>query len=270
MTHSKLIFTIVKNGVIFTARLRPDVFCTAGVIIAIIRPDKNHPEEICVAKLDFIEKNTGNNSDACIIWLHGLGADGADFLPMIDQLSLPAELQLRFIFPHAPIRPITINQGYRMPGWYDIASSDITAQEDVAGIESSSAAIDVLIEQQISLGIAPQRIILAGFSQGGVIALHCGLRRAQPNLGGILALSCYLPGCARLLAKPDLAVFIGHGRQDQVVAIEHGLKCVKSLERAGYSPEWQQYEMEHSVCPEEIGDLRRWLLGRLVATRHTS
>lgn len=132
--------------------LLPHVFCTTSLIIAIIGSDKNHPEEICVAKLDFIQQDTGKRVDACIIWLHGLGADGADFVPIVPQLQLPASLALRFIFPHAPVRPITINQGYRMPGWYDIASADIVAQEDVAGIEASSAAIDELIADQIELG----------------------------------------------------------------------------------------------------------------------
>jgi phospholipase/carboxylesterase len=237
------------------------------VIIAIIASDKNHSEEISVAELDFIQLDTSARADACVIWLHGLGADGSDFVPIVEQLELPASLQLRFIFPHAPVRPITINQGYRMPGWYDIASADIVAQEDVVGIETSSAAIDVLIEQQISAGIAPDRIVLAGFSQGGVIALHCGLRRSESPPGGIMALSCYLPNCAQLHAGQDLALFLAHGWQDPVVAIARGRECFKRLERAGYSPEWHEYDMEHSVCAAEISDIRRWLLSCLnVAT----
>ena len=216
-----------------------------------------------MAQLDFIQHDLSETVDACVIWLHGLGADGSDFVPIVEQLQLPAGLRLRFIFPHAPIRPITINQGYRMPGWYDIASPDIVAQEDVAGIEASSAAIDVLIEQQIQAGIAPERIVLAGFSQGGVIALHCGLKQSEPQLGGIMALSCYLPGCAQLLAGHELALFLAHGRRDPVVAIDRGREGAKSLERAGYNPEWHEYDMEHSVCASEISDIRHWLLGCL-------
>lgn len=216
-----------------------------------------------MAKLDFIQQDTGKRVDACIIWLHGLGADGADFVPIVPQLQLPASLALRFIFPHAPVRPITINQGYRMPGWYDIASADIVAQEDVAGIEASSAAIDELIADQIELGIAPERILLAGFSQGGVVALHCGLRRSAPDLAGIMALSCYLPGCAQLHAGKQLPLFLGHGVRDQVVTIARGREAAKRLEHAGYCPEWRQYDMEHSLCAEELSDLRRWLLACL-------
>jgi len=218
-----------------------------------------------MAHLDFIQQDMGNPVDACVIWLHGLGADGSDFVPIVEQLQLPASLRLRFIFPHAPVRPITINQGYRMPGWYDIASPDIVAQEDVAGIEASSAAIDALIEQQIQAGIAPERIVLAGFSQGGVIALHCGLKQRESQLGGIMALSCYLPGCAQLAAGHDLALFLAHGSRDPVVAIERGREAEKNLERAGYIPEWHEYDMEHSVSMSEISDIRRWLLGCLDA-----
>lgn len=216
-----------------------------------------------MAQLDFIQQDPDGPVDACVIWLHGLGADGSDFVPIVEQLQLPASLRLRFIFPHAPVRPITINQGYRMPGWYDIASPDIVAQEDVAGIEASSTAIDSLIEQQISAGIAPGRIVLAGFSQGGVVALHCGLKQRDSQLGGIMALSCYLPGCAQLAAGHDLALFLAHGRHDPVVAIERGREGAKSLERAGYNPEWHEYDMEHSVCGTEISDIRRWLLACL-------
>jgi len=216
-----------------------------------------------VAELEYIQHDTGHRPDTCIIWLHGLGADGSDFLPIIDQLSLPADLQLRFIFPHAPLRAITINQGYVMPGWYDISSADIVAREDIAGIEASSAAIDELIAEQIKAGIAPGRILLAGFSQGGVIAQHCGLRRTGPEIGGIIALSCYLPGCARLLADHGLALFLAHGRHDPLVAIARGRESRQRLEHAGYAPEWHEYEMEHSVCSEEVADIRRWLLAVL-------
>jgi len=217
----------------------------------------------CETDLDCIVLETSDQTDASIIWLHGLGADGSDFVPIVEQMKLPDSLRLRFIFPNAPLRPITINQGYRMPGWYDITGMDVVSGEDVAGIEQSSRAIDALIQQQIGQGIKAHRILLAGFSQGGAIALHCGLKQAASQLGGILALSSYLPGCTRFNAGHALPLFFGHGREDNVVALRFGLESSKRLEHAGYSPEWHEYTMGHSVCMDEIIDIRRWLLACL-------
>ncbi len=216
-----------------------------------------------MTELEFLQHDTAETVDTCVIWLHGLGASGDDFLPIIEHLRLPISVRCRFIFPQAPVIPITINQGFRMPGWYDIRNSDIIASEDGAGIEASSAAIDELIAQQLAQGMTAGRILLAGFSQGGVIALHCGLRRSAPALGGVMALSAYLPACASLDADHTLALFFGHGTRDHVVPIARGRESWQRLTAAGYTPEWQQYDMEHSVCMAEIIDIRRWLLSSL-------
>lgn len=214
-------------------------------------------------QLDAIELETGDNPDAVVIWLHGLGADGSDFAPIVPQLKLLDNLAVRFIFPHAPVRPITINQGYQMPGWYDIASLSIIEHEDVDGIVESSTAIRQLCELQEERGIDSRRIVLAGFSQGGAIALHCGLHYPRP-VGGIMALSTYLPQCAAL-DTPDTAVnratpvFMAHGLQDDVVAPQYGKQSYEQLQAAGYRVSWHEYPMTHSVCIEEIQDISEWL-----------
>ncbi|MDH5611547.1 MAG: alpha/beta hydrolase [Gammaproteobacteria bacterium] len=217
-------------------------------------------------KLDAIELETGTNPDAAIIWLHGLGADGNDFAGIVPQLNLPAGLSIRFIFPHAPIRPITINQGYLMPGWYDLTSLNIDNKEDEAGINESSDAIRCLCQKQESSGITSERIILAGFSQGGAIALHCGLNYPTP-LGGIMALSTYLPHCCVLNNKTNHAIdiFMAHGRQDDVIDPHFGDLSRQRLEKSGYSVKWHEYTMPHSVCIEEIQDIRNWLINNLVS-----
>ena len=215
-------------------------------------------------KLEAIELETGKTPDAAVIWLHGLGANGNDFVPIVQQLNLPADLAIRFIFPHAPIRPITINQGYEMPGWYDISSMSIVGREDVEGIRESSKAIRQLCEHQEARGINSSRIILAGFSQGGAIALHCGLHYPRP-LGGIMALSTYLPQCAALntddtATNRAVSVFMAHGLQDDVVAPVYGKQSCERLQNAGYKVLWHEYLMAHSVCNEEVADINDWLL----------
>lgn len=214
--------------------------------------------------LDAIEIETGTQPDAAVIWLHGLGANGNDFAPIIPQLYLPSELSIRFIFPHAPVRPITINQGYQMPGWYDVTSMNIIDKEDEAGITESSNAIRSLCEKQLELGIASKRIILAGFSQGGAIALHCGLNFPEP-LSGIMALSTYLPRCSSLGAKSNqnIDIFMAHGLQDDVIDIAFGLSSRQRLEKSGYVVKWHEYAMSHSVCVDEIQDIRNWLIHNL-------
>ena len=204
-----------------------------------------------------------SEADAAVIWLHGLGADGSDFVPIVSELRLPASLNIRFIFPHAPQRPITINQGYRMRGWYDITSLDIANRDDEAGIVESSAHLARLCDEQIAQGIAAKRIIVAGFSQGGAIALHAGLRYTSA-LGGIMALSCYLPMPQRLQQEAtavnrDTPVFMAHGQHDDVVALEFGLQTRSLLQQQGYRLQWHDYAMGHSVCMEEIGDISDWL-----------
>lgn len=218
-------------------------------------------------KLEKIQIETRDNPDSAVIWLHGLGADGNDFAPIVPQLGLPESLAIRFIFPHAPIRPITINQGYEMPGWYDIYSQDIVSGEDETGILETSEIIQQLCLEQEQLGIAADRIILAGFSQGGAIALYCGLRYPKA-LAGIMALSTYLPlhthlekASSNTQQKTD--IFMAHGTQDSVVAPQFGKQSYSLLKQAGYAISWHEYAMPHSVCMEEIGDIALWITNRL-------
>jgi phospholipase/carboxylesterase len=220
-----------------------------------------------MSKLEAIQLETGKNPGAAVIWLHGLGANGNDFVPIVQQLNLPADLAIRFIFPHAPIRPITINQGYEMPGWYDISNLSIVDGQDDEGIKESSNALHQLSEQQEEQGIDSTRIILAGFSQGGAIALHCGLNYPRP-LAGIMALSTYLPQCTTLDSNSSTTnratpLFMAHGRQDDVVAPDYGKQSCERLQDAGHKVSWHEYPMAHSVCMEEIVDIQNWLLACL-------
>lgn len=201
--------------------------------------------------------------DAAVIWLHGLGADGNDFVPIVSELRLPDTLNIRFIFPHAPQRPITINQGYSMRGWYDITSLDIANRDDETGITESSNNLMHLCDVQIAQGIAAERIVFAGFSQGGAIALHAGLRYAKP-LGGIMALSTYLPMHQQLArdatdANRNTPIFMAHGLHDDVVALQFGLKTRALLKQQGYPLQWHEYAMGHSVSTAEISDISTWL-----------
>ena len=220
-----------------------------------------------MSELDSIIIETGDQPDAAIIWLHGLGADGNDFVPIIDQLQLPSHMSVRFIFPHAPVRPITINQGYPMPGWYDISSMSIVDQEDEAGIRESSAILKQLCEEQEACGIETGRIVVAGFSQGGAIALHCGCRYPG-QLAGIMALSTYLALPQQLAEEisdnaAEIPVFMAHGRQDDVVAYEYGKQSMEQLESNNIDVQWHEYDMGHAVCMEEIQHIRQWLIDTL-------
>ncbi len=208
--------------------------------------------------------DTGNNPDAVVIWLHGLGADGHDFEPIVPELNLPDSLSIRFVFPHAPMIPVTINQGFVMRAWYDITSADIASRADEAGIFKSVELLNTIIDEQIAAGFAPERIVLAGFSQGGVIVLHAGL--AQTNkLAGIMALSAYLPVPERLtdentVTNREVPVFMAHGRIDQVLPVELGHTARSHLERKDYDLEWHEYEhMPHSVSLDEINHMSVWL-----------
>lgn len=217
------------------------------------------------AGLETIEIATGDAPEASIIWLHGLGADGNDFAPIAPQLGLPCDV--RFVFPHAPIRAVTINNGARMRAWYDVLSLARTDIEDEAGIRESAAAVAALIDAERDRGIASERIFLAGFSQGGAIALHQGLRHPEP-LAGILALSTYLPLSWTLddekhAANQNTPIFMAHGSVDNVLPEKLGLVSREALLQRGYGVEWQSYPMPHSVCPEEIADISRWLRTRL-------
>ncbi|MDH3466675.1 MAG: alpha/beta hydrolase [Gammaproteobacteria bacterium] len=224
--------------------------------------------------VDYIEVETGVAPEYAVIWLHGLGADGNDFRPLVPELAIPGQFAVRFVFPHAPYRAITINGGMVMRGWYDIASTDIAGREDAAGIEASAAIVAQLIAEQQQRGIASDHIILAGFSQGGAIALFAGVRHAQP-LGGILALSAYMPlpgrvAAERHLANRDIAIFMAHGQYDPVVPLALGESSRDALTNMGYRIEWQTYPMQHSVSIEEIQDIGVWIRQQLFESLSTS
>ncbi|AGG87297.1 alpha/beta hydrolase [Rhodanobacter denitrificans] len=217
--------------------------------------------------LPTVEHETGSSPRYSIIWLHGLGADGHDFAPIVPELVDPAWPALRFVFPHAPVRPVTINNGMSMRAWYDIIGFDARAPQDEAGIRASIAAVGTLIEREHARGVPSERIVLAGFSQGGAIALSAGLRHAE-ELAGIIALSTYLPISATLAAERSAAnaatpIFQGHGSADPVVALPRGAASRDALQALGYPVDWHTYPMAHAVCAEEIDDLRRWLGQRL-------
>lgn len=212
-------------------------------------------------QLKAIELETRPNPSHAVIWMHGLGADGSDFVPVVRELKLPP-LGIRFIFPHAPMRPVTINGGFVMRAWYDIVAQDLVRQEDERGIRESQELIEQLIDREIGRGIPANRIVLAGFSQGGVIALQTGLRHPK-RLAGLLALSCYLPLAGavekeRSAVNQDVPVFIGHGTADDIVPLQRGLASRDALTKLGYKPEWHQYPMPHSVHPDEIDDIGAW------------
>jgi phospholipase/carboxylesterase len=206
--------------------------------------------------LPHVELATGADPKGTVIWLHGLGADGWDFVPLVHELPLPEDLPLRFIFPHAPVRPVTINNGYEMRAWYDIAMSDIARLPDEGGIRESQQMIEQLIARERRRGIESRHIVLAGFSQGGAIALQAGLRH-RDRLGGIMALSTYLPLQDSLDAEAAPAnrstpIFMGHGTQDQVVPLLLADSSAKALKSHGYEVEWHTWPMPHSVCAEEV------------------
>lgn len=213
------------------------------------------------AILPHITLESGTQPGRCIIWLHGLGADGNDFVPIVDELTLP--LATRFVFPHAPQRPVTINGGYVMRAWYDIAGQTIDAKQDEPGIRESQTAVEDLIAQQVAGGIPASNIVLAGFSQGGAIALHTALRQTEP-LAGVLALSTYLPlsQSASLEAQPEsrtTPIFMAHGVSDPVVPYNLGSTSKDAVRALGYQVEWHEYPMQHSVCEAELRDIEQWL-----------
>lgn len=206
-------------------------------------------------------------ADAAVIWLHGLGADGHDFVPLVPELQLPAAAAIRFVFPHAELRPVTVNRGYPMRAWYDIRSLTPEGRDDVNGIIASQHRLVAYILRERLQGIASRRIVLAGFSQGGAMALQTGLRYDEP-LGGVLALSTYLPLRQSLVAEAAEAnrqtpLLMCHGEQDDVVTMAFGLQSRDTLLAAGYTVEWQQYLMAHSLCPSEIVRISQWLRDRL-------
>ncbi len=216
--------------------------------------------------IEHLELNTGINPKGCVIWMHGLGADCWDFVPIVKELGLASDLPLRFIFPQAPSRPITINGGHVMPGWYDISMAELERKPDEEGVRASQAAIDALIAREIERGIASDKIILAGFSQGGAIALQAGLRQTAP-LAGILALSTYLTladslGAEKSLANANIPILMAHGTQDPIVPLALARTSAAQLKSHGYQVEWREYAMQHAVCGEEISDIADWIVKR--------
>lgn len=219
--------------------------------------------------LPTVEQQTAPNPTHSVIWLHGLGADGNDFAPIVPELVAPQWPALRFVFPHAPVQPVTINGGVPMRAWYDIFGFNAAAAHDAAGIRRSIDAVEALIAREHERGVPSARIVLAGFSQGGAIALAAGLRHAEP-LAGIVALSTYLPIADTLAAERHLAnarvpIFWGHGTTDPIVALQRGVDSRTLLEALGYTVDWHTYPMPHSVCAQEIAELRNWLGPRLLA-----
>lgn len=204
-------------------------------------------------------------SDAVVIWLHGLGADGHDFEPVVPMLGLHNTHHVRFIFPHAPHIPVTINNGFVMRAWYDVLDMDIARRADASGVYASEQILQDYIQAEIDGGIASERIVVAGFSQGGAIALHTGLKYPA-RLAGIMGLSCYLPLPEVTTAERDPAneaapVFMAHGNQDPLIPIAAGETSRDLLKSLGYSVEWHAYPMQHAVCPDEIRDIAAWLSG---------
>ena len=211
--------------------------------------------------LDAIEITTGDAPRLAVLWLHGLGADGHDFEPIVPELRL--RVPVRFVFPHAPVRPVTINGGMAMRAWYDILGFDRRAKEDAAGIRASAAAVTELVGRELERGMPSERIVLAGFSQGGAIALHTALRSPTP-LAGVLALSTYLPLAATLAgersaANASIPLFMAHGTDDPVLPLELAETSRRALEALGYVVDWHAYPMAHSVCMEEVRTIGAWL-----------
>ncbi len=212
-----------------------------------------------------VEVETGAEPSASVIWLHGLGADGHDFEPIVPELRLPETLPVRFVFPHAPVRPVTLNGGMAMRAWYDIISLDRNGPVDAAGIDESTRMLEALMAREEQRGIDPGRIVLAGFSQGGAIAINTVLRSGR-KLVGLMALSTWLPlpdalkGDGLNTATP---VFMAHGSFDPMIPMQYGRAAADALAGAGFDVEWHDYPMAHAVCPQEIGDIRNWLVGVL-------
>ena len=214
-------------------------------------------------RLEALEVETGPAPRAAVIWLHGLGADGHDFVPIVPELQLPASLPVRFVFPHAPRRPVSINGGAVMRAWYDIVEVGGAWREEAEGVRDAGRRVAALVEREMGRGIAADRLALAGFSQGGAIALHAGLRHPEA-LAGVLALSCALPLADTVAAEASPAnrgvpILMAHGTQDPLIPLARARRSRDRLVELGYAVDWREYAMPHSVCVEEIGDIAAWL-----------
>ena len=217
--------------------------------------------------LERITVEPATTAKSCVIWLHGLGDSGAGFAPVVPQLALPSNHSIRFIFPHAPEQAVTINQGYVMRSWYDIKSLDLHNRADMEGVLASEKLVCALIDEQIQQGIPARNIVLAGFSQGGVLSLFTGLRYPH-TLAGIMALSCYLPTANQLpekcaLANKQTPILQQHGQQDDVVPLSAGKMANELLLAGQYNVKWQTYPMAHNVIAEQLSDISQWLMLRL-------
>ena len=216
--------------------------------------------------LDFIEVNPEAKPFATVIWLHGLGADGHDFEPIVPELELPDRLPIRFVFPHAPERAVTINAGIVMRAWYDVRGMPGSGEVDMGDFLESVGHLESLLQHEVQSGIPPERVVLAGFSQGGAIALHVGLTCTE-KLAGILALSTYLPSADTLAREAsqtnrNTPIMMAHGTVDPMIPIGHAIRTRQELSRLGYPISWHEYPMMHGLCAEEIQDIRSWLLER--------
>jgi phospholipase/carboxylesterase len=214
--------------------------------------------------LETVELETGMNPGAAVIWMHGLGADAHDFEPIVPMLDLGADRPVRYVFPNAPVRPVTLNGGMAMRAWYDIVSMDRAEKEDETGLRASAAAVEQLIQREVDRGIDSRRIVLAGFSQGGAVALFAALRCASP-LAGVLALSTYLPLADLVADEADpanagLPIFMAHGNADEVVPINFARNSRKKLNQMGYDVCWTEYAMPHAVIPDELEDIKAFLM----------
>ncbi len=213
--------------------------------------------------LETIQVDTGPNPTASVIWLHGLGASGDDFVPIVRELDLTGLPAIRFVFPHAPTMPVTVNNGYVMRAWYDIIGADISRREDEKGLRASQAMVEQLIAQEKARGVPAERIVLAGFSQGCAMTLQTGLRHHE-RLAGLMCLSGYVPlhttiAAERHAANQDTPIFLAHGRGDQIIPIIRAEQTRDLLKSLGYDVEWHEYMMPHSVCQEEVDDIGAWL-----------
>ena len=219
--------------------------------------------------LESIEVETAPDPRATVIWLHGLGADGYDFLPVVDEMDLAGATPIRFVFPHAPRQAVTINDGMVMRAWYDVYGPEGQRREDEAGVRASSRRLEALVEREKARGIGADHLVLAGFSQGGAIALHTALRRAE-RLAGVLALSTYLPLASSVKAEAtdasrETPIFMAHGTEDPLIPMERARLSRETLQKLGYRVQWQEYAMPHAVCDEEIRDIATWLRAVLPA-----
>ena len=219
--------------------------------------------------LETVEQETGPDPQWAVIWLHGLGADGHDFAPIVPELVRPGWPALRFVFPHAPVRPVTINNGMRMRAWYDIVGMDFPTRADSHGVKQSVVQANALIEREQARGIPAERILLAGFSQGGAIALATGVRRTAP-LAGLIALSTYLPDAQSATDEKSAdattqPVFMAHGASDPVIPLMYAEQSAQLLKTLGFNVDWHRYPMAHQVCAEELSDLGDWMAQRFSA-----